>query len=139
MSRWTHIAGLIRIDALFWDSASEERWLLSLKRRLRGNLPEGSEGPVNFALWLNPDGHSLARGHFSIWGDLREFGTVSDIDGIIQWLNKSFLTPTEIIPGKEKMVYPIIRQGILQIEDEYKENSAIVIWDEESKLFCRKE
>ena len=74
MSRWTHVAGLIRIDSVSRQLAGVD-WVPLLQHELtRYELPSGSEGPIEFRIADVADENSMSRGWLAIWGDLRDFG-----------------------------------------------------------------
>ena len=126
MSRWTHINGSIRVDGIhgitpmlnfkeIFKTASyeddETKWEVC-------NVPKGSEGSIEINVWTNPTKSSLALYTINIWGDLRDFGTKEDIDGVRDWFTKTC-----------KKLGPI-RQAILQINDENEENSCVLTYKE---------
>lgn len=108
MSKWTHVNGIIRIDALrmlgsekpinigtpsFWGDSHRAK-----------NIPEGSEGSLNAEIWENSSESSLAAYTVSIFGDLRDY---SDLDEIVEYLN-------QITDGQ------MIRSGVCSISVEYE-------------------
>lgn len=134
MSRWTHIAGIVRIDAMPFDGDSI--WIEELSRKLGTKVtfyspkelwdlprdkktPMGSEGGVEYLFEITGSKNSMSRGVVSIYGDLRDFGGVVDTQEIIDWLNNSF----------SDLHNCFIRQGVVQIEDEWEEGSGIIVWD----------
>ena len=108
MSKWTHVNGIIRVDALrmpgmkvipinigtpsFWEDDHEAK-----------DIPEGSEGSLNAEIWENPSGSSLAAYTVSIFGDLRDFESA---DEILAYLN-------QITDGQ------MIRSGVCEVTVEY--------------------
>ena len=89
MSTWTHVAACIRVDDLRmmgFDSA-----LPNLEARLK-DVPEGSEGPLDFHIWVNPVQEAMAAYSVMISGDLRDF---EDAGEIIAFLEK--LTEDEMV------------------------------------------
>lgn len=100
MSNWTHVAGIVRIDAIgtldiesannlfckffgkqleFYDS--NEKWKDAVKNP-QDYLPKGSEGSLKMSVWVNPDVDSLAAYTVSIFGDLRDH---DDPQAIVDW------------------------------------------------------
>lgn len=158
MSRWTHVAGVIRIDSLFgagvigltpeakarFDLKNEDEfWRKFIEGRIEEyQPPSGSEGPLQWIIGMNPDIEkepergegSINRGYVTILGDLRDFGDAEDIQSVLDWLNTVFRHPE---PGEPMAGIFIIRQAVIQIEDELDENSCLVKYDEDKKAFVR--
>lgn len=110
MSRWTHVAGLVRIDSL------HPSWQPMVDARLARGLPFGSEGPVQYqVVSARSSSSGITAGYVSIWGDLRDFGDADDIECVVQWLDESL--------RYEDWQPWFVRQGVVQIEDEHGENS----------------
>ena len=100
MSQWTHVNGAIRFDALRIEGMpfstlgaikelcgntasfedSEEAWD-------KCNVPQGSEGSIQFAYWASPDLHSIAAFGVHVFGDLRDFGT-DDVPSLRKWFER---------------------------------------------------
>lgn len=80
MSQWTHIAGIIRIDAIpgFTSLTTTE-----IQRRLENNLPQGSEGPAKYKIELTGDLYSITWIAIFIWADLRDY---KDHQAIFKWI-----------------------------------------------------
>lgn len=102
MSNWTHVAAIARIDHAkfllkdFQDSeldfthifgkelnwnASIEDWIYAEEHKDE-YLPLGSEGTLQMSVWCNPEEYSLARYTVSIFGDLRDHESATEI---IDW------------------------------------------------------
>lgn len=96
MSTWTHVAGVIRFDAL--RVVSTDR----LKPSVSQDIPCGTEGPLQYSIWENPIVEHLASYTVTIWGDLRDYSDIAEI--------KSYFK--RIIKGK------LVRQGVYTIEVE---------------------
>ena len=118
MSNWTHVAGIMRVDAIrpldgkynfteilgkelhfdssssLWDEAEENPEKF---------LPMGQEGSLKMSVWDNPCKESLAAYTVSIFGDLRDH---HDVDSIIEWFQ-----------GKCKMLP--IRQACITVSNEW--------------------
>lgn len=96
MSNWTHVAGIIRVDGLSkidFDEiigkeclfeSPEEVWD-DMEEHPDNYLPMGSEGSLQKIIWENPDKNCLASYTVSIFGDLRDHYSTSDI---IEWFKK---------------------------------------------------
>lgn len=118
MSRWTHVAGVVRIDTL--PIFGETDWLayfgkefhydssIDIWREQREHperfLPGGSEGSLHSSLWENPDKNCTAGYTVMIFGDLRDYDTPEEI---IRWFK-------EKING-----IPLVRQAVISVELEY--------------------
>ena len=78
MSIWTHVAGIIRIDDTRFDGSNVKR----IKEIVEDSLPYGSEGSLKFEVCESPEHSSIAAYVVSIFGDLRDFDSSSDV---IDW------------------------------------------------------
>lgn len=78
MSIWTHVAGIIRIDDTRLDGSNVKR----IKEIVEDSLPYGSEGPLKFEVCESPEYSSIAAYVVSIYGDLRDFDSSSEV---IDW------------------------------------------------------
>lgn len=97
MSVWTHVAATIRFDDI------RVLGMTKLKPDLNQDIPEGSEGALDYYTWINPEKAHAAAYTTMIWGDLRDYDSV---DKVIEYLNRV---------TAEKLV----RQGIAEIHVEY--------------------
>src|SRR4030067_305874 len=138
MSRWSHVAGVIRIDALPLHSNCDVEWVAEVEKNLgkivlfnsprrlwdlpiTEKTPMGSEGGIQYTINLTGNKNSLTRGTITIFADLRDFGSLKDTKTIVSWLNNAF----------EKIKSCYIRQAIIQVEDEGKEGNGFIIWDDD--------
>lgn len=110
MSNWTHVAGIIRINALpnqelDFDKIIGEEWHYNDAFYVSSNdfLPDGSEGSLIKNIWEDNDKFSIARYTVSIFGDLRDH---HDPQAIIDW----FKGKCENLP---------IRQAIITVWNEW--------------------
>ena len=88
MSRWTHVAGIIRVTYI--------RQLMpdiDFKKICNSNILQGSEGPINIDVIENPNVNSIAAYNICIWGDLRDYGDKDDITHIKQWWKSILVLP----------------------------------------------
>lgn len=111
MSMWTHVAGVIRVDAirgLLPTPDFKKIFIKSLwnQRNKNCNMPMGSEGSLDFRIIENPYKASIAAYTVVIFGDLRDFGE-ENVHEIEEWWNRVL---------KE---CGMIRQAVLQIQPEY--------------------
>ncbi len=118
MSDWTHVAGIIRVDYIRFDSSSEIDFDKILGKECLWDspsnvwkdaeenpekyLPMGSEGSLNKIVWENPDKSCLDSYTISIFGDLRDHHSTSDI---IEWF-------------KEKCKSFCVRNAVITVENE---------------------
>lgn len=114
MSNWTHVAGIIRIDAIRcmeeeidfdaligkeydWESCRDV-WINPDKY-----MPMGSEGSLNKHIWINPDKSCVAAYTVSIFGDLRDH---DDPQEIVDWFksicNKCWVRNATIVVENER-------------------------------------
>ena len=134
MSRWMHLAGIVRIDHFSlspYDKFDTDKVISVFKK----HMPTGSEGPPLFHAHRWPkkamEDHdwnatdelsqgSMYWGDFYVSADLRDKGdTDDDVLEVIGWFKKACLELTQLYPGT------MIRQAILQIEVEYKTTTII--------------
>ena len=102
MSVWTHVAGLIRFDAIrIFETTHPTEWIgptnLWDEDNDTSTIPSGSEGSLEYTVIENPEMSALSAYAVSIYGDLRDFSNELEI---FDWLN----TITE---GR------MVRQGIV--------------------------
>ena len=125
MSKWTHIAGIIRIDdfSLNVESISER----SIERLIAEGSPTGSEGGLDFKArktQLNdPPCFEAVWGYISFGGDLRDFH-IENLNEVREWLNT--------IVKRLQDHACIIRQGVIHIDPEY-DPSIIIVYDWETE------
>ena len=104
MSNWTHVAGIIRVDSIFGQmpnvdrirsiigkeldyNSSNDEWD-NFDKHLEEYLPCGSEGSLHATIWKNPNKSSVAAYTVSIFGDLRDHDSATDI---IKWFRNKTL------------------------------------------------
>lgn len=120
MSQWTHVAGIVRVDALRFGPKGSvanpdlnkiigpacrfDDWVADT------TIPCGSEGSLEYQVIEAANESSLAAYTVCIWGDLRDY---SDADAIEAWLRRVF----------EGL---IIRAASVLIEVEYGERRQII-------------
>jgi hypothetical protein len=88
MSKWTHVAGCIRIDELPPDNP---KFHLLIQEKIAARFaspPIGSEGPICYHVVQTGDDNSVAWGLVYIYGDLRDFED-SKVHGIFTWLQNA--------------------------------------------------
>ena len=101
MSNWTHVAGIIRVDAFRLENALVPNWdevfgkeLLygeSYEKWKEANehpelyLPIGSEGSLQKSVWVNSDKSNITSYVVSIFGDLRDHDSS---DEIVEWFKE---------------------------------------------------
>lgn len=81
MSVWTHVAVVVRVDALRFGSGDYRR---AVEVWFQDKLPCGSEGPLTVTVWENPNLHHISAFTVTIHGDLRDFHSTAEV---IEWLN----------------------------------------------------
>lgn len=127
MSRWTHVSGMVRIDhAQFFgplDVATHFRpWHFESDNATiaASNMPAGSEGSLKRSIWTNPDSSSLAAYTVSVWGDLRNYGTLDDMLALQTWFRETCA------------VFRSVRQALLMAEESLREHSFLMAWRRET-------
>ncbi|MBO7734487.1 MAG: hypothetical protein J6S67_18120 [Methanobrevibacter sp.] len=123
MSIWTHVAGVVRIDAIrfdpndipdfdtifgrewtFDDMWDDEPAYTDSIENPDAFMPCGSEGSLEKSVWVNPDRNSMSAYTITIFGDLRDY---DDPDAIVSWFKDCC-----------KDVW--VRQAIITVETEGK-------------------
>ncbi len=137
MSRWTHLAGIIRIDNILRSMTPEAPTAEDVIRILLEDAPVGSEGGClfHFHKWpivddYKEENHTNIYESVIYWGDaiisadLRDVGDDDEeIEAIKQWFT-----------GLAKKLFEAkmtIRQAVLEIEVEYKYNRVLQLIDQE--------
>lgn len=83
MSQWTHVAAVIRFDAIRFGAMFPEDGKVDPLPELAPGVPTGSEGPLTVLLWANPSVNSVAAYTATIFGDLRDFDSA---DAVLDYL-----------------------------------------------------
>jgi len=95
MSKWTHVAGIIRVDTIVALTGGNPRHdLLDVLGpvstfhvpRDDTTLPYGSEGSLEYDIIRTGTDNSMSWGYVAIYGDLRDY---TDHLEIIDWLEKT--------------------------------------------------
>lgn len=128
MSNWTHVAGIIRVDRIrvdgdtteldfdeilgkecLWNS-SRKVWDDALKNPDK-YMPMGSEGSLQKSVWVNPNKDHVASYAVSIFGDLRDHDSISEIiDWFIEkcnllWVRSAVITVENELHGTKTYTY----------------------------------
>jgi len=125
MSRWTHVAGIIRVDQLpiGIPQLSEEDVIAMFAE----NAPQGSEGGLVFNVFrtqvITPTGFPAVWGSVAITGDLRDF---DDYKKIEEWL--------QALPPKLEKHQALIRNAAINIDVEYGP-CVVVVWNPRTDAF----
>jgi hypothetical protein len=94
MSQWTHVAGVVRLDALRLDDGykrpqlgREIHWGETEYARPNDefSVPEGSEGCLYVACHEDPDRKSLSSYTITVFGDLRDYDNEQEV---VDYFNK---------------------------------------------------
>lgn len=131
MSVWTHVAGIIRVDGIRRDDTDEidfdaiigKQCLWESPKEVWEDaeanpdkyLPMGSEGSLQKSVWENPNKNCLDQYTISIFGDLRDHYSTSDI---IEWFK-----------GKCKLLW--VRNAVITVENELYGTETYTYVDEE--------
>lgn len=133
MSRWTHVAGSVRLDDLSF--LLEERNTAKAVEKILGpmclfekwneksKIPRGSEGGIEYQIYTNKHDSSIARFSINFLGDLRDFDETDTVE-IDKWFRKLL---EEDIPSAKNMIG--VRDAILKVEVEYG-ISYVLFWRE---------
>jgi len=118
MSKWTHVAGVIRIDHLAIPKQISEETVLNI---ISEGSPSGSEGGLTFQAKrtqvVDEWGCEAVWGSVTFTGDLRDFHT-EDIDEITEWLT--------LLPKRLKQHEALIRQAVVLIEPENADGLVLI-------------
>ena len=103
MSVWTHVAGVVRVDAIrglsvdvdfdkifgkewdFEDMWDDEPIYNEYIENPKDFMPCGSEGTLHKDIWINPDKQAIPSYTVSVFGDLRDY---DDTQSIIKWFKE---------------------------------------------------
>lgn len=123
MSVWTHVAGIIRVDSFdanegekiiknalgadVNDYLDDYEALEALKEEGETIIPYGSEGRLDYEIWKNPDSSCMASNYVTIFGDLRDYEDLSEIE---EWFIKVL---------KNRAIFGCVRNGCLSAFNEY--------------------
>lgn len=121
MSNWSHVAGIIRIDDIRFDDKTPDFDELVGKEMSYHEysftndedidnskyLPMGSEGSLKKSVWINPNISHMSAYTVSIFGDLRDHDSTSEI---IQWFKDKCKSISEDY---------MIRQAVITVENEW--------------------
>lgn len=80
MSVWTHVAAIVRVDALRIPGFRDPNVANHFSR-----VPMGSEGGLTVEVVTNPDTSHMSAYTVAIFGDLRDY---HESQSIIDWLNE---------------------------------------------------
>lgn len=123
MSVWTHVNGSIRVDSIRMLGKPDfsKIFIKSLweNTNTNCNMPEGSEGSLDFRIIENPNKDSLAAYTVSIFGDIRDYSK-ERLQDIKDWFERVI---------KE---CGMIRQAILQIDFEDCDKVYILSWQNDN-------
>lgn len=121
MSQCTHVAGCIRVDDIRLLSGGiglagilgkPIRYYENGERGHPTRLPCGSEGSLDYLIWVNPMTPHLAAYTVSVFGDLRDY---DDVEEILRWLVR--VTINEGL---------VIRDAVLSVDVEFREKLLMV-------------
>ena len=145
MSKWTHICGCIRYDVLPLRPGIKEEVQGWLKETVFGpaagfrgdhhtELPQGSEGSIDYQIWRNEEDASLSTFAVSFFGDLRDYH-LEELDNLREWFKR--ITVDLANNAMKGGSYPItVRQAVLQAEFEGAQTVFLYsAWDEEGTNF----
>lgn len=136
MSTWTHVAGVVRVDAIRMGMATEVNWddifgkeclweadpevWKDADEHPEKYMPCGSEGTLQKTVWTNPEKSSMAAYTVGIFGDLRDW---YDIDVIVEWFKK-------IVRSEDLWV----RSAVITVTDGYMSKTWSTNFGEESEV-----
>lgn len=121
MSNWSHVAGIIRIDDIRFDDKTPDFDKLVGKEMSYHEysftnpedidkskyLPMGTQGSLQKSVWINPNINHINAYTISIFGDLRDHDSTSEI---IQWFKDKCKSISEDYR---------IRQAVITVENEW--------------------
>ena len=92
MSTWTHVSGCIRVDSFSFMPQPDfkkifVKSLWNEKDEGECNMPNGSEGSLDYRIIRNPDPDAMSAYTIAIFGDLRDFGK-EDKEELVNWWNR---------------------------------------------------
>lgn len=104
-----------------------------LKKIYKKDIPEGSEGPIEISV-TNSNRGPVVR----LTGDLRDFG-LSEVEGIISWLNNVQTNITKIKCESDFYDILSIRDSIICVDVEYYKNYKFLMFSENKKSWFNME
>jgi hypothetical protein len=127
MSKWTHVTGAIRVDAVFFkDEEGSEFYKHKLEKILgpprlydnwkKSTLPCGSEGSLDYHIHVYRSEANMPWVVISIWGDLRDYDSA---DLIKKWWRFTLKRINSTVPFT-------IRDAVLFIDVESKKRPVIL-------------
>jgi len=133
MSKWTHVAGIVRYDMFSIGRPVTEpefyayKWSDSERARDKCNVPCGSEGSltVNKHDVYRTDNQAFVTYAFS--GDLRDYSYEDDHEELEKWIQS-------LIPDS-KTNPVMIRQAVFQVDYEDRDGTVIYQYDNELNKF----
>lgn len=137
MSNWTHVAGIVRLDAVrclrphnypLFDKMFGKECLYNSPSNVwvdyddnpDNYLPMGSEGSLRKSVWINPDKGEMAAYTVSIFGDLRDHDSTSEI---IEWFKEKC--------NSVQKYNCWIRNAVITVENEWTGTETWTYVDEE--------
>lgn len=138
MSVWSHVTGSIRLDSFEFlvdiNIHQEERikkiigpMCLFEDWNEESNLPRGSEGSIEYAVYSDPEEHSLAKYNIVFWGDLRDFDS-NDCKEIDAWFKELVEEKFSI---KETLL--TVRDAVLKYSTEYEDDKQHILYLDKSE------
>ena len=79
MSIWTHVCGCIRVDSIR-IGVEKDKDHDKIVHAIERGIPCGSEGPIKYDIWINRDRSCIAAYTVSIFGDLRDYDDIEEIE-----------------------------------------------------------
>lgn len=124
MSIWTHVNGSLRVDAFRIPGMGSPPLNMGIQASFEDShepvfIPYGSEGSLVWTKWDNPSKSSLAAYTVTVFGDLRDYDNVKEIEDYLAQITKG----------------QMIRSGVFEVAVEgaltnvYRFNSATASWD----------
>lgn len=125
MSIWTHVNGCIRVDAFRLSGMESPALNLGIQASYKDDhepvmIPHGSEGSLVWTKWENPLRSSLSAYTITVFGDLRDYDNLEEIEEYLAQITKG----------------QMIRSGIFEVTVEntltnvYRYNSQTSQWDQ---------
>ena len=118
MSTWTHVSGCIRVDSFSFMPQPDFKKIFvknlwNEKDEGECNMPNGSEGSLDYRIIRNPNPDAMSAYTIAIFGDLRDFGK-EDKEELVNWWNRVLNECS------------MIRQAVLQVIFEDSEEPLIL-------------
>ena len=134
MSQWTHVNGSLRVDAFRIPGMQSPTLNLGIQASYAADhepafIPYGSEGSLVWTKWDNPDKSCMAAYTVNVFGDLRDYDSIKEIEAYMD----------QLVKGQ------MIRSGVFEVSVErgltnvYRFDNVLSKWELVSTVLYKEE